>query len=124
MMGGEGVALAALGIMATTVGVLVWLLKKLFNQNDTTLKEGNKANLELAKSINKLASASEEQTRVGRERDAEQREFQTQVLHSLQLLNKKADKTYNAVSRAPVNIEQQHVEKQVVQQEVVESKSN
>lgn len=123
-MTGVEVALAALGIMATTVGVLVWLLKKLFNQNDTTLKEGNKANLELAKSINKLAIASEEQTRVGRERDAEQREFQKEVLHNLQTLNDKADKTFDAVSHAPVTIEQQHVEKQVVQQEVVESKSH
>lgn len=119
MVGGEGVALAALGIMATTVGVLVWLLKKLFNQNDTTLKEGNKANLELAKSINKLAIASEEQTRVGRERDAEQREFQKEVLHNLQTLNEKADKTFDAVSNPTVTIEKQTVQNQVVQQEVV-----
>lgn len=121
-MNGIEVALAALAIMATTVAALIWLLKKLFNQNNTTLKEGNKANLELAKSINKLATASEEQTRVGRERDAEIREFQKEVLHSLQTLNDKADKTFDAVSHASVTIEKQHVEKQVVQQEVVEVK--
>lgn len=121
-MSGVEVALAALGIMATIVAALVWLLKKLFNQNDTTLKEGNIANLELAKSINKLATASEEQTRLGRERDAEQREFQKEVLHNLKTLNEKADKTYTAVSEKPVTIEKQHVQNQVVQQEVVEVK--
>lgn len=122
-MNGVEVALAALGIMATIVAALVWLLKKLFNQSDTTLKEGNKSQLELAKSINKLATASEEQVRLGRERDAEQREFQKEVLHNLKTLNEKADKTFEAVNHAPVTIEKQHVEKQVVQQEVVESKT-
>lgn len=121
-MNGVEVALAALGIMATIVAALVWLLKKLFNQNDTTLKEGNRSQLELAKSINKLAAASEEQTRVGRERDAEQREFQREVLHSLKTLNEKADQTFEAVSKAPVTIEKQHVQNQVVQTEVVEAK--
>lgn len=121
-MNGIEVALAALAIMATTVAALIWLLKKLFNQNNTTLKEGNKANLELAKSINKLATASEEQTRAGRERDAEQREFQEQVLANLKSLNAKADKTYRAVTAKPITIEQQHVQNQVVQQEVVEVK--
>lgn len=121
-MNGVEVALAALGIMASIVAALIWLLKKLFNQNDTTLKQGTRADLELAKSINKLATASEEQTRVGRERDAEQREFQKEVLHSLKTLNDKADKTFDAVANSPITIEKQHVQNQVVQTEVVEAK--
>lgn len=61
-MDGAEVALAALGIMATIVGVLVWLVKKLFNQNDTTLKQVSATSLLLSRSIDKLAVASDKQT--------------------------------------------------------------
>ena len=61
-MNGAEVALAALGITGTIAGALVWLLKKLFNQNDGTLKEVVKSNALLSTSINKLALASEKQT--------------------------------------------------------------
>lgn len=119
-MNGVEVALAALAIMATVVAALVWLLKKLFTQSDTTLKEGNKASVQLANSIDRLATASEEQIKSGRERDAEQIKFQRVVLKSLATLDEKADRNYEATSN--MNVTHQHVQNQVVQTEVVEAK--
>lgn len=120
MIGSE-VALAALAIMASIVAALVWLLKKLFTQNDTTLKEGNRANLLLAKSIDKLAVASEEQIKSGRERDSQTLKFQRLVIEKLDSIDTKTALTLDAV--ANVTIENQHVQNQVVQSETVERKS-
>ncbi|WP_427007207.1 hypothetical protein [Pseudarthrobacter sp. H2] len=119
-MNGAEVAIAALGIMATVVGVLVWLLKKLFTQNDTTLKEGNAANLELAKSINKLATASEEQVRLGREQATAREKWEALVVKKLDAIDKKADRNYEASIN--MNVKTQNVQNQVVQNEVVEAK--
>ena len=33
------ITITSLGILASTVGALIWLLKKLFNQNNTTIKD-------------------------------------------------------------------------------------
>lgn len=73
-MDGSSVALAALGVVATISGALVWLLKKLFTQNDDTLKALAKSNGILASSIDKLAVSSEKQTNVieKQEKSAEQ----------------------------------------------------
>lgn len=119
-MNGVEVALASLGIMATVIAALVWLLKKLFTQGDTTLKEGNKANVALANSIDRLATASEEQIRSGRERDVEQIKFQKLVLKQLKTLDEKADLVIEATTNVTVGT--QHVQNQVVQTEVVETK--
>lgn len=96
-MGGSEVALAALGIMATIVGVLVWLLKKLFTQNESTIKENSKSNSLLATSITRLANASEEQVRAARTRDEEHRSFQAHVVEKLDLIEVGVDRTHKAL---------------------------
>lgn len=78
-MNGIDVALAALAITATISATLVWLLKKLFEQNDGTLKEVVKSNSSLAVSINKLAQASETQTRAIERQEKNNEEWQKYV---------------------------------------------
>lgn len=98
MAEGVTVALAALGIMATIVGVLVWLLKKLFTQNETTVQDNSKSNAQLASAIARLADASEETISASKARDEEQRSFQQLVIQKLDGLDGKADSIYQVVS--------------------------
>jgi len=58
----DAVSLAALGIVATVCGAMVWLLKVLFKQNNGTLKDVGVSNALLAASIQKLAAAGDKQT--------------------------------------------------------------
>ncbi|WP_437770603.1 hypothetical protein [Arthrobacter sp. KNU40] len=112
-MNDSAVILAALGIMATIVGALVWLLKKLFTQNDTTVKEGNKVNLKLAASIDKLAEASNEQIKQSRDQASKQRKFEELVIKKLDELGAKADRNHDAIVNKQT-VREQHVEHQTV----------
>lgn len=112
-MNDSSVILAALGIMGTIVGALVWLLKKLFNQNDTTVKEGNKVNLKLAASIDKLAEASQEQVKHSREEASKQRSFEKLVIAKLDELGEKADRNHDALINHPA-VHAEHVEHQTI----------
>jgi hypothetical protein len=120
-MTGEAVALAALGVMATMVGVLVWLIKKQFDQNDTTIKDSNSASRELASSITKLSIASERQVEAIKQSREEQQVFQERVIAKLDVIDDKADRNFSAVQN--INIKHQVVEHQTVKEERVESKS-
>lgn len=114
-MFGEAIVLAALGIMATITAALVWLLKKLFTQNDTTLREGNKVSLRLSMSIDKLAAASEEQIKATRERTQKDQRWQELVIKKLDHLDVKADRNHDAI------IDNQVVKKQTVKHQTVQS---
>lgn len=97
-MAGEAVVLAVVGVMATMVGVLVWLIKKQFDQNDTTIKDSNEASRELAKSIAKLSNASDRQIEAMNKSQEEQQAFQERVLAKLDIIDDKADRNYSAIS--------------------------
>lgn len=115
-MFGESIVLAALGIMATVVGVLVWLLKKLFTQSDTTIKENNKANQKLALSIERLAESGEEQIKAYMTRREEERQWQELIVKKLDVLDKKADRNHDAI------VGKQVVQEQTVQHQTVRSR--
>lgn len=115
-MFGESIVLAALGIMATIVGVLVWLLKKLFTQNDTTIRQNNKVNLKLSEAIERMSLAAEEQIRSSKERAQKDQRWQELVVKKLDELDTKADRNYDAT------INKQVVHEQTVQHQTVESK--
>lgn len=86
------VALAALGITASISAALIWLLKKLFNQNDGTLKEVVKSSAALAISINKLAVASERQTNAIDNQETLTKEWQKYVTERFDRLESIGDK--------------------------------
>lgn len=95
-MTGIEVALAALGILGTVVGALVWLLKGLFTQNQTVLSELTSA----IKSLKDTLSKTDEETR----------KFQVLVVKKLDNLDKKADRNHQAT----VQIREQKVLHQTV----------
>ena len=74
------VVLAALGIVATISGALVWLLRKLFTQNDDTIKQNTSATIELSKSINKLSEASLKQSSTFEHQERATQEWQDYVI--------------------------------------------
>lgn len=74
------VILAALGIVATISGALVWLLKKLFTQNEDTIKQNTTATMELSKSINRLSEASIKQSNALEHQEKATKEWQQYVI--------------------------------------------
>nr|WP_218681350.1 hypothetical protein [Rhodococcus qingshengii] len=96
-MNGAEVALAALGILATIAGALIWTVKFMLTKNDQTLNK-------LAKSIDKSANASDALQKSLRERDARDHEFQQEVIknfakvsNSLDRVESKADASFSVV---------------------------
>lgn len=115
-MPGEAVVLAVVGVMGTMVGVLVWLIKKQFDQNDTNTKESNTTNRQLAASINRLSVASEKQIEATQESREENRRFQALVISKLDQIDEKADRNLNAIVK-------QTVVQQTVEHQTVKSKN-
>ncbi len=79
MTGGSEVALAALTIVATLAAALIWLLKKLFAQNTSTLKHLSDSSNNLAQSISQLSLVSERQTRIIERQEESDVEWQKYV---------------------------------------------
>lgn len=75
-MDGSEVALAALGIMSLTVGALVWLLKKQFIQNESTMQNNTTVIGELKQVLVEFKEAFATD-------DADRRAFQACVVKSL-----------------------------------------
>lgn len=107
------VALAALAITGTVAGALIWLLKKLFTQNDGTLKDVVKSSAALAVSISKLASASEKQTSAIEKQETATQEWQEYVTKRFDRL----DEIGNTILTQDIG--EQIVEHQTVNQTVI-----
>lgn len=112
-MDGAEVAITALGIMASVVGALVWLLRKLFTQNESVLAK-------LAGSIDGLHEFLKEERLSRTERDTLNEQFQTKVIDHLDHINTKtsailvkADRNYEAT------IANQQVGTQVVENQTI-----
>lgn len=76
----ESIVLTALGIVATIAGALVWLLKKLFTQNEDTIRQNTLATIELSKSINGLSAASSKQVTTLENQEKATKEWQQYVI--------------------------------------------
>ena len=74
------VALAALGIVASITTALVWLLKKLYDQNATTLKQLSRSSNNLANSIEQLSRVSERQSKIIERQEKAADEWQKYVV--------------------------------------------
>ena len=84
---GSEVALASLGIVASITAALIWLLKKQFSQNDTTLKLNTVAVDNLNKTLDSLNKSI-------REQDKAELEFRKTVMRYLKDIDGKADRNY------------------------------
>src|SRR5690625_3819865 len=111
-MEGAEVALTALAIVATLCGALIWLLKRLFTQNEGVLTK-------LASSLDGLHSFLKEERESRAERDELNEEFQKKVVDRLDHINTKttsilmkADRNYEAVLNQKVGT--QVVENQTI----------
>lgn len=109
-MEGEPIVLAALAIVASIAGALVWLLKKLYSQNETTVRDNTKSNAELAKAIAGLSSSTEA-------RNKSDLEFKATVLSKLETIDNKADRNHSAI------IKRQTVKEQTVEHQTIKETS-
>lgn len=116
MAGETEVALAALGIVATLAGALIWLLKKLFAQNTSTLKHLSESSNNLAQSINQLSKVSERQTRIIERQEKSDIEWQKYVTRRFDNLDAVGSKLLNQ------RIDNQLVEHQTVVNTTTEEK--
>lgn len=110
MIAGESTALAALGIVATIAAALVWLLKKLFTQNDTTLRHIAKSSASLASAIealNKTLEANDETRREDRQAD---REYQKYMRSTITKVSEKQDIIHDIVAKT-ITVENMYVNK-------------
>ena len=114
----NAVAIAALGILGGVVTALIWLLKRLFNQNDTTLKLNTEINANLAKSIDNLNDTmlSNDKNRI---------EFQTGVIATLKKLSEVQDSIackqtdmYNKIETKTMNVSEMNVAHETIKAKV------
>lgn len=101
-MTGVEVALAALAIVSTVVGALVWVLRELFKQNQSV--------------IGKLSVSLDHLTDTLQKSDADRLGFERNVLNRLVSIDQKADRNYQATIRVK---EQTVMHQTVLQQEEV-----
>jgi hypothetical protein len=90
MESGDGVVLAALGIVATLATALVWLLKMQFKQNATTLRENTVATTKLATTLDGFKRTLDAE-------DKNREQFQTHVITVLKKISDKQDDIHHTV---------------------------
>lgn len=87
-MAESSVLLAALSIVATVSAALIWLLKKLFTQNESTIRQNTTSTLALSQAIDKLALVSERQTVAIDKQETASKEWQAYVTKRFDELKK------------------------------------
>lgn len=95
----DSITLSALGIVATLAAAMIWLLKRLFKQNDVTLKEVAKNNALLADSIEKLAVAGDKQTEAIERQEIATEKWQKYVTKRFDELKRTTDETLVLVKK-------------------------
>lgn len=110
----NAVSIASLGVLGTVTGALIWFLKKLFTQNDTTLRENTMANKCLATSIDNLNETM-------KLNEASQKAFQAGVVASLSKISSVQDtiaerqvEMYKHIDTKIMNVQSMTVEKETI----------
>jgi hypothetical protein len=85
------VILAIVGVLATAVGFLGWIIQKQFNQNNTTIKESTKANIQNTDAYVKLSQVIEKLQQSICAKDAAEHEFQTKIVKTLDKISTTQD---------------------------------
>lgn len=85
------VILAIVGVLATAVGFLGWIIQKQFNQNNTTIKESTKANIQNTDAYVKLSQVIEKLQQSICAKDVAEHEFQTKIVKTLDKISTTQD---------------------------------
>lgn len=98
-MQGSEVALASLGIVATVIGVLVWLVKSQQAQSNKVIYELSKSQNKMALATNRLAEASERQSKLIQNQEKITEKWQKYVTEQFDKLNETTDETLNIIKK-------------------------
>lgn len=127
------VTIAVVGILGTTVGALIWIIKYLFNKIVPLMENANtniQTNNRLTKSLERTTKRADEYLRQRNGHDAEvaqqliltTKQAHLEVIRAIAeipaQIKKSADTTAQALHDAPI----QNVEKQTVQTQVIKEK--
>lgn len=108
----ESVLLAALAIVASCVGGLIWLVKEQNKQNNSTLKDNTKATNGLTSTLTNINATLAASHKTDQENQKSNNNFREVVLKYLSDIDAKTDRNFEAVKS--IKIEEQLVEHQTV----------
>lgn len=110
----SGVSLASLGIVATLVAGLIWLLKAQFNQNNSTIQKNTDV-------IEKLTDVIDELSDSLKKRDKTDHDFQIKVSNILDKISTTQDtiserqvKMYKTLNTSVLNVDTMNVNKEFI----------
>ena len=113
-MAESGVSLASLGIVATLVAGLIWLLKAQFNQNTSTIRKNTDV-------IEKLTEVIDELSNSLKKRDKTDHDFQIKVSNILDKISTTQDtiserqvKMYDTLNTSVLNVDTMNVKQEIV----------
>ena len=116
------VALSAIAVLATIAGVLGWVIKYILRDFNSTQRELSKNIAKQSEIGDKQLQLVEKQLETTIERDRRDMEFHKQVIKNFEELNKKADKSYQAILRnheALSTVANQSVKEQTVEHQTI-----
>lgn len=103
-----------IGVMATLVGGLIWLLKRQFVQNETTLTRGHDIIEKNTDVINKLCRLIDKMQETNVKHEQDNKAFQLYVIESLKSIIEKADRNHDAIKS--MEVVTQNVHTQIIEQ--------
>lgn len=113
-MAESGVSLASLGIVATLVAGLIWLLKAQFTQNTTTIQKNTDV-------IEKLTNVIDELSNSLKKRDKTDHDFQIKVSNILDKISTTQDtisdrqvKMYETLNTSVLNVDTMNVKNEIL----------
>lgn len=89
------VTLAIVGVLATTVGFLGWIVQQQFNFNRTTIKENNRVIAELSKILEKVHKSFDDDRECRKIDEQNKKMFQEKVCKTLDKISTTQDVILN-----------------------------
>lgn len=89
------VILAIVGVLATTVGFLGWIIREQFKQNNTTLKEHKNIIESLTEILEKVHKSFDDDRECRQEENKQKQEFQDKVCKTLDKISTTQDVIMN-----------------------------
>lgn len=105
---------AVVAVLATAVGFLGWIIKKQFNQNNTTVREATKANQQNTQAYIRLSHVIEKLEESISKRDENDRQFQEHVIAVLTKLSEKQDVIHETINTTNMTVQNLYVKHQEV----------
>lgn len=89
------VILAIVGVLATSVGLLGWIIREQFKQNNTTLKEHKNIIESLTEILEKVHKSFDDDRECRQEENKQKQEFQNKVCKTLDKISTTQDVILN-----------------------------